>query len=46
MKGISAVIVCLAVFLSAGLVQAEEKFDYGEKGEEAGVGEKMNFIDG
>jgi hypothetical protein len=45
MKTIHFIIVGLMV-LSAGFAQAEEKFNYGEKWKEAGIGEKMNFIDG
>ena len=45
MKIIHIVIAGLIV-LSAGFVHAEDKFNYGEKWKEAGIGEKMNFIDG
>jgi hypothetical protein len=45
MKIIHFIIVGLMV-LSASFAHAEEKFNYGEKWKEAGIGEKMNFIDG
>ena len=40
------IVIASLIVLSAGFAHGEEKFNYGEKWKEAGIGEKMNFIDG